>query len=173
MIMVVCGTQKFPLNRMLEELDRLIEQGRLTQEVFAQIGHSTYEPKRYCWTRFMTGAEFEEKIGACDLLLTHSGVGTILSGKKLDKPVLVYPRSTQYGEHVDDHQWQIAREFGKRELVLVCEDRDVLAERIAQCPSFRFHSISMGKNVQVDVIRDYLRQSQPTFKRGNVYGQTR
>lgn len=173
MIMVVCGTQKFPLNRLLEELDRLIEKGILTQEVFAQIGHSTYEPKHYRWTRFMTGAEFEEKIGACELLLTHSGVGTILSGKKLGKPVLVYPRSAQYGEHVDDHQWQIAREFGKRELVLVCENRDVLAERIAQCASFRFHPMTMGENVQVDVIRDYLRQSQPTLKRGKIYGQTR
>ena len=164
MILMVCGTQKFPLDRMLREMDRLIETGAVTEAVFAQIGHSTYEPKHYQWTRFLGGGEFEEKIKSCDLLLTHSGVGTILTGKELGKPVLVYPRSAKYGEHVDDHQWQIAREFRKRDYVLICEDVSQMARRIEECRKFHFRQLSIGENVQTGVIRDFLREKQPVAK---------
>lgn len=164
MILMVCGTQKFPLDRMLMEMDRLIETGAVTEEVFAQIGYSTCEPKHYQWERFVEGEEFEKKIKNCDLLLTHSGVGTILTGKECGKPVLVYPRSAKYGEHVDDHQWQIAREFRKRDYVLICEDAPQMAQRIEECRHFPFRQLSIGENVQTGVIRDFLRGKQPVTK---------
>lgn len=164
MILMVCGTQKFPLDRMLMEMDRLIETGAVTEEVFAQIGHSAYEPKHYQWARFVAGDAFEEKIKACDLLLTHSGVGTILTGKELGKPVLVYPRSAKYGEHVDDHQWQIAREFRKRDYVLICEEASRMAQRIEECRRFSFRTLSTGENVQTGVIRNFLQGKQPVAK---------
>lgn len=164
MILMVCGTQKFQLDRMLMEMDRLIETGAVTEAVFAQIGHSTYEPKHYQWERFVAGEEFEEKIRTCDLLLTHSGVGTIITGKELGKPVLVFPRSAKYGEHVDDHQWQIAREFRKRDYALICEEASQMAQRIEDCRRFSFRQLSVGENVQTDVIRNFLRGKQPVTK---------
>lgn len=160
MILMVCGTQKFQLDRMLEEMDRLIETGAVTEEVFAQIGYSTYEPKHFQWERFVAGEEFEKKIKNCDLLLTHSGVGTILTGKELGKPVLVYPRSARYGEHVDDHQWQIAREFQRRDYVLICEETSQMAQRIEECRHFSFQRLHIGENVQTGVIRNFLRSKQ-------------
>ena len=164
MILMVCGTQKFPMDRMLSEMDRLIEEGTVTEEVFAQIGHSTYCPKHYGWAEFVAGEEFEEKIKNCSLLLTHSGVGTILTGKEYHKPVLVYPRSAKYGEHVDDHQWQIAREFRKRDYVLICEEASQMAQRIEECRHFPFQQLSIGENVQTGVIRDFLKAKQPVTK---------
>lgn len=164
MILMVCGTQKFQLDRMLREMDRLIETGAVTEEVFAQIGHSTYEPKHYQWERFVAGEEFEEKIKNCDLLLTHSGVGTILTGKELGKLVLVFPRSVKYAEHVDDHQWQIAREFRKRDYVLICEEVSQMAQRIEECRQFPFQPLRIGENVQTGVIRNFLRGKQPVAK---------
>lgn len=164
MILMVCGTQKFQLDRMLKEMDRLIETGVVKDEVFAQIGHSTYEPKHYQWARFVAGEEFENKIKNCDLLLTHSGVGTILTGKELGKPVLVFPRSAKYGEHVDDHQWQIAREFRQRDYVLVCEETSQMARKIEECRRFPFRQLSIGENVQTGVIRNFLRAKQPVAK---------
>lgn len=161
MIFMVCGTQKFPLNRMLEQMDYLLKAGVVTQEVFAQTGYSDYEPKHYRWSRFLDGEEFEEKIKNCTLLLTHSGVGTILTGKEYGKPVLVYPRSGKYGEHVDDHQWQIAREFREREYVLVCEDVSEMGEKIRLCETFAFRELHPTHNVQVNVIRDFLQTKQP------------
>ena len=164
MILMVCGTQKFPLDRMLMEMDWLMETGAITEQVFAQIGHSAYEPKYYQWARFLGGGEFEEKIQNCDLLLTHGGVGTILTGKELGKPVLVFPRSAKYGEHVDDHQWQIAREFRKRNYVLICEEAERMLQRIEESKTFSFRPLTVGENVQTGVIRNFLRGKQPAAK---------
>lgn len=171
MILMVCGTQKFQLDRMLLEMDRLIESGAVTEPVFAQTGHSGYEPKHYQWARFVPGEEFEEKIRNCDLLLTHGGVGTILSGKEWGKPVLIYPRSAAYGEHVDDHQWQIAREFRKRDYALICEDTSQMAQRIDECRHFPFRQMRLGKNIQTGVIRNFLQGKQPVGNEGMRYGK--
>ena len=106
MIFVAVGTQKFPFNRLLKGIDDLIEQGQLEEEVFAQIGHSDYVPRNYGYQDFLTKEDFQNYISNCDVLITHSGVATIIAGMKLEKPVVVVPRFASYGEHVDDHQLQ-------------------------------------------------------------------
>ena len=45
MIFVIVGSQKFPFDRLIREVDRLKETGVIADEVVAQIGVSTYEPK--------------------------------------------------------------------------------------------------------------------------------
>ena len=45
MIFVTLGSQKFQFNRILMEIDQLIEDKYLTENVFAQTGYSDYEPK--------------------------------------------------------------------------------------------------------------------------------
>ena len=47
MIFVTLGSQKFQFNRLLIEIDRLIEEGKITEKVFAQTGYSDYKPKNY------------------------------------------------------------------------------------------------------------------------------
>ena len=42
LIFVVLGTQKFQCNRLLKQIDRLVE-----DPVFAQKGHSDYIPQYY------------------------------------------------------------------------------------------------------------------------------
>lgn len=51
-----------------------------------------------------------------DLVIAHAGVGSALNALKAGhRPVLV-PRLRLHGEHVDDHQVQIADELGRRGL---------------------------------------------------------
>ena len=46
-IFITLGSQKFQFNRMLIEIDKLIENGKITDEVFAQTGASDYKPKNF------------------------------------------------------------------------------------------------------------------------------
>lgn len=92
MIFVAVGTQKFQMNRLLEEIDNCIEGRDITEKVFAQIGNSTYHPKNYEYSTFLCKEDFEERVKECNLLITHSGVATIITGLKFDKPVIVVPR---------------------------------------------------------------------------------
>lgn len=156
MVFVAVGTQKFPFNRLLKGIDELIEQGQLKDEVFAQIGHSDYVPRNYLYKDFLSKEDFQSHISGCDVLITHSGVATIITGMKLEKPVVVVPRFADYGEHVDDHQLQIAESFSTKNLVLMCRDVEELAQLVNCAKTHTFSTYVSQKARVIQTIRDYL-----------------
>ena len=89
MIFLILGTQKFQLNRLLREMDELYKQGKIKERTFAQIGCSDYLPHNYDYIDFLDRENFEDKIKESDLIITHSGVGSILTSLKYEKPVIV------------------------------------------------------------------------------------
>lgn len=156
MIFLALGTQKFQCNRLLKKIDDLKLSGVITDTVFAQVGHSDYIPKTYECVKFLNKEEFDEKINECSLLITHSGVGTILSGINHKKPIIVFPRLKKYKEHVDDHQLDIARAFSQKDLVLMCGEDDDLSELIMKSKTFSFGTyVSQRENV-IRVIENFL-----------------
>lgn len=156
MIFVAVGTQKFQLNRLLRELDRLTESGSLREEVFAQMGHSDYIPRHFASVPFLPKEQFEEKVEECSLLITHSGVGTIVSGVSKGKPVIVYPRLAKFGEHVDDHQLQIAESFSERNYVLLCREEDSLEQLIEESRSHCFDRYISQRSHVVRTVMQFL-----------------
>lgn len=128
MILVTLGTQKFAMNRLVEAVDKLA--AKLEEEVFIQAGNSTYKPVNCRYSQFVDSADFKKMIEECNILITHAGVGSIMTGINAGKPVIVVPRLKQYGEHVDDHQTQIAKAFCDKGCVICCEDVGQLQECI-------------------------------------------
>lgn len=156
MILVVLGTQKFQFNRLLKEIDRLIEQNKINEEVFAQIGHSDYKPKNYDAVDFLDKDIFEKKVSSCDILITHSGVGSIISGINKGKPIIVVPRLKKYNEHVDDHQLEIAKAFSQKNYVLLCSEINDLEEIIKEAKSHKFDKYVSQRKKTVETISRYL-----------------
>ena len=157
MIFVAVGTQKFQLNRLLKAVDDLLESGQLTDEVFAQTGHSDYIPRNYRYQDFLSKDDFQSRISQCDLLITHSGVATIIAGLKCHKPVVVVPRLAKFAEHVDDHQVQIARSFSEKNLLLMCGEADDLAQTVKQAETHTFDTYVSQKERVVSTVREYLK----------------
>jgi UDP-N-acetylglucosamine--N-acetylmuramyl-(pentapeptide) pyrophosphoryl-undecaprenol N-acetylglucosamine transferase len=62
-----------------------------------------------------------EAMRQADVVIAHAGVGTALAALEVGKCPLLVPRRVALGEHVDDHQVQIADELGRRGLALVIE----------------------------------------------------
>lgn len=156
MIFVVLGTQKFQLNRLLQKLDEYVEQGLLTDEIYAQIGNSTYKPRHYAYKDFMDKKEFDATIAKAELVIAHSGVGTIITAIHAKKPVVVFPRLAKYKEHVDDHQLDIARAFEMKKYVLCCYENDDLLEKINKCKSFHFDEYVSQQKQIIGIIKDFL-----------------
>lgn len=161
MIFVAVGTQKFQLNRLLKALDDLVAEGRLENQIFAQTGHSDYQPRNYPFRDFLSGEEFQQHIRECDLLITHSGVATIVSGLKLGKPVIVFPRLAEFGEHVDDHQLQIAEAFSQQNLVLMCREPETLQELADRARSHTFSRYVSRREQAAATIEAYLDTAFP------------
>lgn len=154
MILVTLGTQKFPMNRLVQAMDELAAE--LEEEVFIQTGNSTYIPKNAKHQAFVDSAIYAAMIQQCSLLITHSGVGSIMTGIRAAKPIIVVPRLLRYGEHVDDHQLQIAEAFEKKSCVLCCTEVEALKEYISKAGSFSFKPYTAPEGKIEDMILDYI-----------------
>jgi UDP-N-acetylglucosamine--N-acetylmuramyl-(pentapeptide) pyrophosphoryl-undecaprenol N-acetylglucosamine transferase len=73
-----------------------------------------------------------QAIHEADVVVAHAGVGTALAALEAGKPPVLVPRRHARGEHVDDHQTQIAGELGSRGLSVSVEaDELSLADLLA------------------------------------------
>ncbi|MST32009.1 glycosyl transferase family 28 [Acidimicrobiaceae bacterium USS-CC1] len=62
--------------------------------------------------------ELQAELCRADVVVAHAGVGTALSALVAGRTPLLVPREQAYGEHVDDHQSQIASELQARGLAV-------------------------------------------------------
>lgn len=156
MIFVTLGSQKFQFNRLLIEIDRLIEEGKITEKVFAQTGYSDYKPKNYKFNKFLNRDEFNDIMSKCDKVITHGGTGAIIGAIKKRKKVIAIPRLSEFGEHVDDHQLQITKQFSDMNLSKSINKIDELEECLVEIEKLKFNFyVSNTKNI-LDSIEDFI-----------------
>lgn len=152
MIFVTLGSQKFQFNRMLVEIDKLIEKGKITDEVFAQIGASDYKPRKFKYKDFLTQDEFKDYMKNANLVITHAGTGAIVTALKNDKLVIAIPRLAKYGEHVDDHQIQLIDEFKELNFIEPVYEIEQLANALEVVKKNRYNKyVSNTKNIINDI----------------------
>lgn len=152
MIFITVGTQKFQFNRLLKEVDKLIEEKKICEEVFAQIGYSTYKPKNYSFNEFINSEEYSDILNKADIVITHGGTGTIIKSINLRKKVIAVPRLKAFGEHVDNHQIQIISEFSDIGFLQKVDNIDKLSEALESIRNFDVKEyISNTKNIIFEI----------------------
>ncbi|SDQ28075.1 UDP-N-acetylglucosamine transferase subunit ALG13 [Streptococcus equinus] len=114
MIFVTVGTHEQPFNRLIKEVDRLVETGFIKDEVFIQTGYSTYEPKFCKWSNLISFDKMNELMQTSDIIITHGGPATFMSAIANGKKPIVVPRQEKYDEHVNDHQVDFAQQVKER-----------------------------------------------------------
>lgn len=123
MIFVVTGTQlAFP--RLIGAMDALAPE--LGEKVIAQVGpDSTPRPNIETHVK-LAPARFEELFREARIIVAHAGVGSILSAKRTQRPLIVVPRRFDLGEHRNDHQQATAKELERMTGVRIAWDIDML-----------------------------------------------
>jgi UDP-N-acetylglucosamine transferase subunit ALG13 len=66
----------------------------------------------------LPNAELAAAITAADAVVSHSGIGSAIAVLESGRCPLLVPRERRFGEHVDDHQRQIADELSARGLAV-------------------------------------------------------
>lgn len=91
-------------------VDRLLDLGIANDETVWQLGY-TRPTRALPGTAYaqVAASEFERYAREADVVITHAGVGTILGLLEMGIYPLAVVRRKARGEHVDDHQAQIAR----------------------------------------------------------------
>lgn len=156
MIFVTLGSQKFQLDRLLIELDRLVEKKVVTDMIFAQVGYSTYQPKYYEYEEFLDHQVFNQKLKGCDLLITHGGSGAIVNALKLKKKVIAVPRSVKLNEHVDDHQKEIVNLFKKLNYIEAVYDIHELEQTVSTTLTGTFNYFQSNSQAVIDEVEKFI-----------------
>ena len=131
MIFVILGTEKFPFNRLVKEVDILTGNNTIGDSVFMQIGSCTYEPIHCRWERFLSFGDMCKKIEEADLIITHAGAGTTLLCLQYGKKPILMPRQKEFKEHVDNHQVVFAEKMQEKNLADVVLKTGDLAKIIS------------------------------------------
>ena len=160
MIFVCVGSRKFQFDRLIRKLDELIEQGSITETVFAQIGQSSYIPKFYDYERFMDVEKFKEYQRKADLIISHGGTGALIGALKLGKQVIAVPRLAKYGEHTDDHQTQVAsvlEDQGYLRCVTNLENLEMVINELKKKPLKKKYQI---ESRVIDIIDSFVEKTR-------------
>lgn len=109
MIFLSVGTQ-LGFDRLVEAVD-VWAQRMPGEEVYAQIGKGSYIPKSMSYCRYLSASEYTEIFDRASAVVSHAGMGTILSCLTHSKPIVIMPRSAELGEHRNDHQAATCKRF--------------------------------------------------------------
>jgi len=157
LIFISLGSQKFQFNRILSEIDLLVDKGFLkSEEIFAQIGYSDYKPKNFDYLKFLNSDEFKNKIEKCDLLITHGGTGSIMTGLRNNKKVIAIPRLASMNEHVDDHQLQIVNQFSETNIIEAVYDIKELKKAIILSKEKKYESYISNTDKIISIIEKFI-----------------
>lgn len=130
MIFVTVGTHEQGLDRLLVELDKLIETNEIEGKVFAQIGYSKYIPRNYEYKTMIGYDEMDQYVRKSDIVITHGGPGSIFHPLQYSKIPIVVPRNPEFNEHVDDHQILFTKRLEKESKILAVYDIEKLKAAI-------------------------------------------
>jgi len=135
MIFLTVGTQ-FPFDRLVKAVDEAVGETEVTEQVFGQIGAGSYRPKNFEFVPELEKSVFDKYFREANSIISHAGMGSITMALESKKPLLVMPRSSKYGEVVNDHQSQIARRFELAGHLLAVYDVQDLPAKIGELKSF-------------------------------------
>lgn len=159
MIFVTLGTHELPFTRLLKEVDKTIELLNIQEEIIVQAGHTNYRSDRMKLYSFFSFEEMDEMYDKADLLITHAGTGSVISGIRKNKKVIAAPRLKMYGEHNDDHQLQLVDAFEAAGHILVWRDGDSLAEIIKQIDTFSPKPFVSGRDQLFGLIDRFINEA--------------
>ena len=145
LIFVTLGTQDKQFTRLLEAIQKQIDNGNIKKDekIIVQAGSTKFKSKNMEIKNYMGIKQFEKLIEEADLIISHAGVGTILTALNKNKKIIAAARLKEYGEHVNDHQLQILENFSKAGYLMALEDfdkLDILLEKAKEFKPAKFKS---------------------------------
>lgn len=156
MILIVLGTHELPFDRLLKEMDRQILVGNVKEEVLVQAGHTKYQSEHMEIFDFTTYENMEKLYKEASFIITHGGTGSITMGVKLGKKVIAVPRLIKYGEHNDDHQLEIVKQFQETGHILSWNEPMSLADVIRHVGNFEPVPFKSGNGQILSIIRNFI-----------------
>lgn len=122
-----------PFSRFLDAVEQQAREGQLHgAAIVVQSGHTPFRSEACVVRPYLAPDEFRQAIDEADLVLCHAGAGVIIQSLMAGKPIVAVPRLSALGEHLDDHQVELARMLAQQDRIVVAENMDGLGLAIAE-----------------------------------------
>lgn len=156
MIFVTLGTQDKSFSRLLDAIEKQIKNGTIKEKVIVQAGYTDYISENMEILKMIPMEEFDKYIKECDLLITHAGVGSIMTGLSNNKKVIAAARLKEYNEHTNDHQIQIATEFSKEGYIIYLDNFDNLDKTLEKVKTFKPKKFKYNNKNFINIIENFI-----------------
>ena len=156
MTLVILGTQDKVFPRLLEAIEKQIELGNLKGEVVVQAGSTKFESKYMKIFDLIPMKQFDELLSKSDLIITHGGVGSIISSIEKDKKVIAVPRLHEFGEHVNNHQKEIVKDFNDKGYIIGIENVEQLKDAILKAKEFEPVKYKHNNEKMLKIIQEFI-----------------
>jgi UDP-N-acetylglucosamine--N-acetylmuramyl-(pentapeptide) pyrophosphoryl-undecaprenol N-acetylglucosamine transferase len=119
-VVITVGTLDFSFRRLWDRLKAVLP---ADTDVVVQAGPDS---SRIDWPgatieALMNPDELGSLMERADVVVAHAGIGSALMAFEAGKLPILVPRLKSHGEHVDDHQMQIASQFANRGLAVMAD----------------------------------------------------
>jgi UDP-N-acetylglucosamine--N-acetylmuramyl-(pentapeptide) pyrophosphoryl-undecaprenol N-acetylglucosamine transferase len=134
-IVVSFGMHKgFSFRRPLERLVKSIPEG---VDVLWQVGDTDTSGLNIDSFRSLPASDLTQAMTESDIVITHAGMGSVISALTTGKRPIIVPRRKQFKEHIDDHQVAIAAELENRGLAFCVEADEIEWDQVVTAASWR------------------------------------
>ncbi|RZK24059.1 MAG: glycosyl transferase family 28 [Flavobacterium sp.] len=167
MIFITTGTQE-PFERLIKAMDEVAP--KLSgMPIMAQAFKTGYFVQNFDIIEFMSPTDFEHYFNEAHLIVSHAGMGTIITALQRNKPILVLPRLLKYKEHRSDHQYDTAKKMEELGYINVAYDEKELQNKLVTLLAAEdlngLHKISQhASEGLINSIKDSLRIKKSFLK---------
>ena len=156
MTLVLLGTQNNSFHRLLEEVQKNIDNGNIKDEVVVQKGYTKFESPDMQIYDQVPVEKMKELVKQADLVITHGGVGSIITAIEQGKKVIAVPRLKKYKEHVNDHQLDIIKSFNGAGYIIGIQDVSKLPKALEEAKKFIPQKYVQNTGKILQLVSDFI-----------------
>ena len=156
MILVLLGPQNNSFHRLLEEVQKNIDNKNIKEEVVVQKGYTKFESENMTLYTQLPVDKLQQLIEKADLVITHGGVGSIISSIQKGKKVIAIPRLKKYGEHVNDHQYDIVKSFNDSGYIIGLSSVEELGAALQKINDFEPKNYVKNTGNVLKIVEDFI-----------------
>lgn len=156
MIFVTYGTQPHNFKFLGEIVNQIDEK----YQVRVQLGESENNIDRANTQVDRYVSDFDHIVNNSDIIITHGGVGSIMSGLLTGKKVIAISRLAEFDEHVDNHQLEVTTKLAKERYIYHLqrdEDINKVLELVSnsEFEKYKSNTINFVNNIEKILRSDF------------------
>ena len=160
MIFLTIGSHE-PFDRLVQAVDDWCAARADTPDVLGQItARAGYQPTQFKSVETLSPAEYNRHFSEADFVISHAGMGSIITALSLQKPLVILSRRGHLKETRNDHQHATMQRFADKPGIFAAEDETELPavlDRVADGGVTAGAGISPFANPElIDTLRDFI-----------------